>query len=106
MRTVYAFLISIIPYLASITGYIWIGRHVLKLDRKVYRTMALILLGLGLSYTVYELVREWSVRGAGSTFNFMLIFVTILVLLIVSIIMAAAEPDEKEQQEEKPETPA
>ena len=95
MDTLFRIFMFILPYALCIAGYIWVGRKAWRVQNKIAKWIALVILGGGLGYTLYKMIGAIGSVLTNDNFEFAIIIITVFVLFFASIAIAMGEPEEK-----------
>ena len=94
MDVVFRIFMFFLPYALCIAAYIWVGKKAWRLQNAVAKTFALVFVGVGAAYTIYQLIRSIGGIMTNDNFEYIIIIVTVAVLFFASIAMALGQPEE------------
>lgn len=83
----------ILPYALSIAAYVWAVKRAWRVQNKTARIVALVILSLGIAYTVYRAVTTGGRAYSENLFEFIILIVNVFVLFFASVAMALGEPE-------------
>lgn len=84
-----------LPFAICVAAYVWVGKKAVQTTNRVTKTAALVIIGGGLAYTLYRLVRTAGTAFTNDNFEYLIIIVAVAVLALASIVMAVGEPEEE-----------
>lgn len=93
METIFRVFMYIFPFAVSLALYIWMARRASRVPGKTHKTIALVIVGAGLLYTLYRVVVTAGTIFKNDKFNFQILVTTIIVLFFAAIAMAFGEPE-------------
>lgn len=98
LDTIYRIFMFIVPYALCFAAYVWVGRKALRVPQKTPRIIACIIIGGGIAFTLYRLIRYIGFALANDLFEYVVIIAMVVVLAVASIVMAIGQPEEEESK--------